>query len=219
MKFRKIKQNVLRFIGNYISHFGVTILCKTLHIEKQNFDGVQKLMMNNESFILGFWHGTMMAPWYVHRNNHFSALVSTSKDGELLSRMLDKWNYKVVRGSSNIGGKEALQILLDEAENNYSIAITPDGPTGPQFEMKAGAVVLAKKTRMPLVLLGTAYSKYFELNSWDKFQIPKPFSKVCMYYSDPILVDEKLSYEETSEKIKKSEELLNNLQEKAKINC
>jgi len=215
MELKKHKQTFLRFIGNVFLSNAVNVLCKTLKFEYENKSVIDKLFDENKNFVIAFWHGTMLVPWFINRNKNFGALVSNSKDGDLLAKLLSKWNYKVARGSSHSGGKEALATLLNFTDKNYSVAITPDGPTGPPHKMKAGAVVTAKKTGTPLVLLGINYTKKYILNSWDKFQIPKPFSKIYVIYSRPIFIDKNLSYDETSGIILKCEAELNNLQSKA----
>ena len=141
----------------------------------------------------------MLLPWYLQRDkNVVSALISKSKDGELLGRILKRWNYTVIRGSSSVGGDVALSIMIDYAKNKNSIAITPDGPRGPAHKLKAGAVITAKKSGLPLVLLGIGYKNKKTLKSWDTFQVPFFFTKANAVFSDPIYIDEQLSYEETS---------------------
>ncbi len=215
MKIKTIKQNLLRSIGNLVLHSVVSVLCITVKIKIINFDEVIKLYAEKKNFVLAFWHGTMLMPWYLHRDKNFAALVSQSKDGSLLANSLVKWGYKVERGSSHKGGKEALNTLLESSKQNYSVAITPDGPTGPPRVMKAGAVITAQRSGIPLVLCGVAYSKKYTLKSWDSFEIPKPFSKVTIKYSQPILVDKNLDRDETSKIISESEILLNQLQKDA----
>lgn len=154
----------------------------------------------------------MLLPWFLHRNDGFAALTSKSKDGDLLAKQLKHWKYKVVRGSSSKGGDVALGIMVDHAKNGYSIAITPDGPRGPEQKFKAGAVITAKKSGVPLVLMGIGIKSKKKLKSWDKFQVPNPFTNVKVIYSDPIYVDAKLSYDETSKAIEECERKLNELQ-------
>jgi lysophospholipid acyltransferase (LPLAT)-like uncharacterized protein len=103
-------------------------------------------------------------------------------------------------------------MMVDKAKNGYSVAITPDGPRGPMLQMKPGAVVTAKKSGVPLILLGVGIEKKRELKSWDKFQIPKLYSKVKVIYSEPIYIDRNLGYTETSNMIKECESKLNELQ-------
>jgi lysophospholipid acyltransferase (LPLAT)-like uncharacterized protein len=217
MNFRKIRQDLLRAVGNFIIYRLTLILCKTLKIKTINGEVINKFYDTNKNFVLAFWHGTMLVPWYVHRNKNFAAIVSKSKDGGLLERVLKPMNYTVVRGSSHTGGSVALGILVDYAKNEKSIAITPDGPKGPPRKLKPGAVITAKRSNIPLVLLGVGYQFKSELHSWDKFQIPRFFSKVNLIYSDPIIIDNELSYDETSKVIEECEHNLNKFQEEAEI--
>ena len=212
---KKVKQSILRLLGNYFLKSAINFLCKTLKIEKINQQVVDKLNEQNQNYVLAFWHSTMLLPWYVHRNQNFAALTSLSKDGDLLARQLKSWNYKVVRGSSSKGGDVALGIMVDLAKNKYSVAITPDGPRGPVRKFKAGAVITAKRSGIPLVLAGVGFKKKRKLKSWDSFEVPKFFSKAKIVYSEPIFVNSELSYEETSEIIKKCEQILNELQDSA----
>ena len=217
MKLKKIKQTLLRFIGHFVLSSFVNVLCKTLRITLINENAVSVLKKKRIPFVLAFWHSTMFLPWYLHRNEKFTALTSKSKDGDLLARLLTKWKYNVIRGSSSSGGDDALNLLIENAKSGSAVSITPDGPRGPVFQMKAGAVITAKKSGVPLVLLGIGYQKKKILNSWDKFEIPKPFSNVKAVYSDPIYVSQDLSYEQTFEVIKNCELKLNELQHEAQI--
>jgi hypothetical protein len=212
---KKVKQSILRLLGNFFLKTAINLLCKSLKIEKINQEVIDELQQKNQNYVLAFWHSTMLLPWYVHRNQNFAALTSLSKDGDLLARQLKSWNYKVVRGSSSKGGDVALGIMVDLAKNKYSIAITPDGPRGPVRQFKAGAVITAKKSGIPVVLAGVGFSKKIKLNSWDSFEVPKFFSRAKIVYSEPIFVNSELSYEETSELIKKCEQMLNELQDSA----
>jgi lysophospholipid acyltransferase (LPLAT)-like uncharacterized protein len=157
----------------------------------------------------------MLLPWYLHGAPDFAALTSKSKDGDLLANVLKKWKYQVVRGSSSTGGDVALGIMVDYTRNKYSIAITPDGPRGPRHKFKAGAVVTAKKTNIPVVLAGVAFKRKKILSNWDKFEIPYFFTQAKVVYSEPISVDSNLNYDDTSAVISKCDEELNKLQQKA----
>jgi lysophospholipid acyltransferase (LPLAT)-like uncharacterized protein len=215
MSLKKSKQQVLRFFGDHFLYHAITLLCKSLKIEKYNYEVIKNLNAKNQNYVLAFWHGTMLLPWYLHGSPNFTALTSKSKDGDLLAKILKKWKYQVVRGSSSTGGDIALGIMVDHARNKYSIAITPDGPRGPRQKFKAGAVVTAKKTKSPLVLAGVAFKRKKILSNWDKFEIPYFFTAAKVVYSDPIYVDSDLSYEETSAVISKCDEELNKLQQQA----
>lgn len=212
MKVKKVKQSFLRSFGNLTLIAFMEILFKTLKIEYHNRETIEKLENEKQNFVLAFWHGTMLVSWYVNKNKNFAALTSKSKDGDLLARVLKHLNYEVVRGSSSDGGDVALGIMIDYAKNGYSVALTPDGPRGPAHKFKAGAAITAKKSEVPLVLCGVGISKKKHLKSWDKFEVPGFFSKICVLYSDPLHVSTDLNYEDTSEFINQCEIKLNQLQ-------
>lgn len=217
MKLHKAKQNSLRFLGNIFLATLINVLCKSLRIEKVNEKTIEQLRKENKNFVIAFWHGTMLLGWYLHGSKNVVALTSKSKDGDLLAKILNRWKYNVVRGSSSKGGDVALGVMVDYARNNRSIAITPDGPRGPVFKFKAGGVITAKKGDIPIVLAGVGFGKKKKLKGWDKFQVPYFFSKAKIVYSDPIYVDKNSSYEQTSLTIKKCEEELCMLQKEAEI--
>lgn len=215
MNLKEAWQNLLRILGHLFLANAVTLLCKSLRIRVVNEESVKKLKKEKKNYIVAFWHGTMLYPWYLHGSPCFAALTSKSKDGELLAKLLRHWHYEVIRGSSSSGGDVALEIMVDYATNNYSIAITPDGPRGPAHKLKAGAVVAAKKAGVPIVLAGVGYKKKKVLKNWDKFEIPYFFSNANVIYSDPVYIDKDLSYEETSEIIIECDIKLNELQKQA----
>jgi len=176
--------------------------CKTLTITRVNAEQFDELKRNGKNVVVAFWHGTMFVGWFLHRpqkNWNVSALVSQSNDGEFLSAILERWNFRMIRGSSHIGGKEAMQLMVDEVEKGNSLAITPDGPRGPRHEMKMGAVRVAQRTGVPLILAGIATAKKKQLKSWDKFEVPRPFSSVVVTYSEPIIVPKELNNESLDE--------------------
>lgn len=215
MKLKEVKRTVLRVLGNLLLNFLLDLLCRTLRIKIINEQVIDSLVKQNKNFVFAFWHRTMLVHWFINRNKKFAALTSLSKDGDLLANLLDKWKYRVVRGSSSRGGEDALSNMVEYAKRDYSVAITPDGPRGPIFEFKAGAVITAKRTGIPVVLAGTYYLKKRTLNSWDKMEIPKFFSEVYIKLSEPIYVESDLNYDNTSRIIKECEDQLNKLQKEA----
>ena len=118
MKLREFRQDALRVLGNIFLTGLVTVLCKTLRITFVNRSAVEALENKSKNYVLAFWHGTMLLPWYLNRKKNFTALISKSKDGDLLAKILKHWKYEVVRGSSSTGGNVALGIMVDYAKNN-----------------------------------------------------------------------------------------------------
>ncbi len=197
----------------------VLLWCKTLKIKRVNAEQFDELKRSGKNVVVAFWHGSMFVGWFLHRpqgNWSISALVSQSTDGEFLSTILERWNYKMIRGSSHIGGKEAMQLMVDEVEKGNSLAITPDGPRGPRHEMKMGAVRVAQQTGVPLIVVGISASTKKQLRSWDKFDVPRPFSSVVAKYSEPIIVPKELSNESLDEFKLKMQNLQKKLTDEAR---
>jgi lysophospholipid acyltransferase (LPLAT)-like uncharacterized protein len=215
MKLKDIRQKILRFLGNYFLSNLVNVLCKTVKVTNVNQSNIDAIENEGKNYVLAFWHGTMLLPWYLNRNKNLVALVSKSKDGELLAKILKNWKYDVVRGSSSKDGNVVLRMMIEFAQGNRSIAITPDGPRGPMCKMKAGAVITAQKSSIPLILAGIGIQKKKILKSWDKFEIPAFFSKAKIVYSNPIFFNNDMDYDETSKMIDICENKLNELQKEA----
>jgi lysophospholipid acyltransferase (LPLAT)-like uncharacterized protein len=117
-----------------------------------------------------------------------AALVSASKDGGFLAGLLDCFDVQAVRGSSSRRGAQALRELTTWAKRGYDMAITPDGPRGPRYVAQSGVIALAQVTEMVIVPVSYRLGWKIELKSWDKFQIPLPFSRCEMIFEKPIRV-------------------------------
>lgn len=211
MSLKTLTRSVLRSAGNLMLDKALLLLCSTLKVEVKNGSTVSSLEDEGKNYILAFWHGVMLLPWYQHRKKNMAALVSQSKDGELLSRVLGKWGFSLIRGSSSKGGSEALQSILKALSSGKSIAITPDGPRGPAHQFKPGAAVAAQRAQVPLVLLSVFYENKRRLRSWDSFEVPMPFSRVRLVYSDAIVFPAGLSKDEVSSRIEDCRKYLNSL--------
>ncbi len=184
-------KNILDWLAKRILWILAWLLCTTLRIKKYNSLFFEEYRQSNKPSVIAFWHGSMLVGWFLHRPRKgwpVAALVSQSEDGEILSAALAQWGYTMIRGSSHIGGKEAMQLMVGAITGGNSLCITPDGPTGPRHQMKMGAVRTAQRTHVPLFLVGIAVDRKRMLKSWDRFEIPLPFSKVSVWYSDPLTV-------------------------------
>lgn len=163
--------------------------------------------------VFAFWHGEMMPIWKFFSKMPISktAVVSLSKDGDILSQLLRIFGYQLLRGSSSKNSKETLALAVDAAEVS-SIFITPDGPRGPRCEFKAGAAVIAFRSQKPLYLIRCKFSfaKVFE-KSWDKFTLPIPFSTIELHISKPFNISNEATRDEIDEYIKYYGNYLNNM--------
>jgi lysophospholipid acyltransferase (LPLAT)-like uncharacterized protein len=147
-----------------------------------------------EKFIFAVWHNRlalclMLYQRYVVRfapDRRMAAIVSASRDGGLLARILEHFNVEPVRGSSSRRGSQALLELRTWAERGYDLAITPDGPRGPRYIVQEGVMALAQVTGLPIVPASYHLGWKIRLKSWDGFQIPLPFSR-CEVFAGRII--------------------------------
>lgn len=134
--------------------------------------------------VIAFWHGEMLPVWKFFATYKPVAVVSLSKDGELLASVLSKWTYNLIRGSSSKKSQNMLYEMIETAKKKY-ILITPDGPRGPKNKFKIGAVITAQRANVPLVLLQCEIkNKKIFKKSWDSFELPLPFSKITIRIVD-----------------------------------
>lgn len=177
-------------LGTSVLPILINFYLKTIRITKNNQPAADK------NYIFIFWHSRMLAGWWIFKNRNYSALVSQSKDGEILTKILTNWNYNVVRGSSSKGGKEALKEIIEIAKLNRSVVITPDGPRGPAGEMKNGAFIISHESKVPLIPVKIFYKhKLILKKSWDKFEVPLPFSKCEVSFGNEHLYENYLDDE------------------------
>ena len=121
----------------------------------------------------------------IRGKDSFKAIISHHSDGESIAKMVEFLGVGSVRGSSSKGGAKALIAAIKELKKGTDIAITPDGPRGPIYSVADGIIAISQKTDAKIVIFSYKASKYWQLNSWDKFIIPKPFGIIDFYVSEP----------------------------------
>ena len=135
-----------------------------------------------ENYIGALWHNRLLIfPFVLRRffpDRRGAALISASRDGDLLADAIKRFDFDVVRGSSSRLGARAILQLTDVLASRRDVVITPDGPRGPAYELGPGIIFLAQKSGAPVVPVNMEYSRCWRLKSWDRFILPRPFSKV-----------------------------------------
>jgi lysophospholipid acyltransferase (LPLAT)-like uncharacterized protein len=145
------------------------------------------------AFVL--WHNRLFIAAEIYRRNRrrqISGLVSASRDGAWLAAFFSLMGMGAVRGSSSRLGREAAIGLAEALRAGQDVGITPDGPRGPCYDFKPGAMVLVQRTGAPMLLFGADYMSAWRLGSWDRFYLPKPFSRIrvrCERVAEEILAD------------------------------
>ncbi|HEY7856073.1 MAG TPA: lysophospholipid acyltransferase family protein, partial [Terriglobales bacterium] len=135
-----------------------------------------------------FWHRCLLPIAYVARGRGFGVLVSQHFDGEIISQAAARLGYRLFRGSSTRGGQDALLEMTDALAAGQPLALTVDGPRGPRFRAKGGAIQLARATGAPIYALHVSPRAAWVTKSWDRFQIPKPFARARGVWAGPLHV-------------------------------
>ncbi|HNW10451.1 MAG TPA: lysophospholipid acyltransferase family protein [Candidatus Rifleibacterium sp.] len=154
--------------------------------------------------LVASWHGTLLVPLYCLRGLKLVIMSSLSDDGEIMVKVLKHFGYCSVRGSSSRGGMRGLLEMVKMVKGGMNAALTVDGPRGPRHEVKPGMVMIAQKSGGYILPVGVACSHKLTVNSWDKTEIPLPFSRVVMHSGRPFVIDAATSVEEGCEMIRQS---------------
>jgi lysophospholipid acyltransferase (LPLAT)-like uncharacterized protein len=138
--------------------------------------------------LYAFTHGVLLPLTFTHRDRGVRVLVSQSRDGEIIARILERLGFDTVRGSSTRGGDRAALQLAATGREGHDLAVTPDGPRGPRGSVAPGVAVVAARAATPIVPLGVASRPAWNARSWDRFLVPPPFARVWVVYGEPIEV-------------------------------
>ncbi len=157
-----------------------------------------------------FWHEYILPPVYVCGHLNITMLLSRHADAEILSRVALHTGFGTVRGSTNRGNMAALKELCELGESQH-LTITPDGPRGPRRHMAPGAIFIASRLQIPIVCLGIGLDRPWRLASWDRFAIPRPFSRLRAVASPHLNIPENLSRDGIEHYRGEVERLLNRL--------
>jgi len=152
------------------------------------------------------WHGELLVAPIVYRKLRKSeptyAIISRHFHGELIAKVLSYLKIYPLRGSSSRGAKRVLLNSIKSLKLGRTILVTPDGPRGPRHSMNGGAVALALRENLPIMIVNYQPSSYWQLKSWDKFFIPKPFAQIKIYHQI-VRFEQDITKEEAIEKLRK----------------
>lgn len=177
--------------ARWLIAFGFRLLqvwARTLRYEIDDRAGVLGEPVQG-NYIAALWHNRLLLISFVLKKffpqRPGAGLISASGDGDLIADVTQRFGFDVVRGSSSRMGATALRELSEVLASGRDVLITPDGPRGPAYELGPGIIFLAQKTRAPVVPVNMEYSSCWRVKSWDRFIIPKPFSKVRVIIGPP----------------------------------
>lgn len=184
-----------------------TLDVRAMYVQAQN-DPANPFCPRRGIYI--FWHEYIMIPFALRGHCNLSMLLSRHRDAEWLAHAASIMGFGTVRGSSNWGSIAALKELIKVSRTQH-LAITPDGPKGPRREMAQGPIYLASKLQMPIIPMGFGMDRPIRLGTWDKFAVPRPFTRARMIMGQAIEIPRKLSKEEVEFHRVEVERVLNHL--------
>ena len=204
---KRIRNSLIGAIGAPLLRF----LWLTLRVSVEDRGGLL-LRPSDRAAIYAFWHNRMLllAPFHASKLSarRCVCLISASADGELIARIVERFEIKAARGSSSRRGKEALRELAVHFENGVDVAITPDGPRGPRYRVQQGIIGLAQRTGALVYPVSWMVDWKIELPSWDRFLIPLPFSRCTITLGEPLQIARTKSEEEFEAERKRLEDAL-----------
>ena len=179
------------FLGLPLLHGLIRLLTATYRVERViGAEHIEPFINSDAICAPCYWHqhhvvGFTLIRSLVRRGFKACFLVSGSVDGDVPERIARAWGAEVIRGSANQSGALALRDMQRMMKNGYSIVTTADGPRGPKYEFKVGAILMARIAGVPVIPIGCAADRAWYLNRWDNFMIPKPFAGIVLAIGAP----------------------------------
>ncbi len=201
------KQRFLLLLADRLGPFVIKFFGKSCRYSVEGKSYWDHAIAAKKGVIAALWHGRMLLPIYYHRNDSIVSLVSLHFDGEIITRIVNRLGFVIRRGSPREGGREGFLAILNDLRQGKTVAMFPDGPTGPRHLIHDGVIHLARLTGAPMIPLLFSANPAWRVHSWDRFMIPKPFSRGVIKYGEPFFIPRNLKPGEEFEQ--KKEEFRN----------
>jgi lysophospholipid acyltransferase (LPLAT)-like uncharacterized protein len=166
----------------------INLLGHTLRWRVEGLQHFETVIAGGRAPVMAFWHGRILSATFYFRRRGIVVMTSENFDGEWIARIIERFGYGTARGSTSRGGRRALLQLVRDIKEGKPAGFALDGPRGPARVAQPGAVWLAGAAGQPLLPFHLEASRYWELGSWDRTQIPKPFSTVTLVVGEPLVV-------------------------------
>jgi hypothetical protein len=189
-RFRQVKQTFLAYFLAYFSKIFIRFVLFTCRLEIQGLERFIQTAATQKS-ILMLWHNrlALVAEFLRKEASQFTytAFVSKSRDGEPLAILAESYPFgRAIRVPHNARHQALKSAICQIKKKGEILIITPDGPRGPQYLVKAGITVAAKEAEASIIPFSWSANTFWELGTWDKMRIPKPFSKIVVAFGEPI---------------------------------
>jgi len=166
----------------------INALGHTLQWRVEGLENYEAIIASGRQPVMAFWHGRILPATYYFRRRGIVVITSENFDGEWIARIIERFGFGTARGSSSRGGLKAMLQLVRDMERGKPAGFTLDGPRGPARAAQPGAIWLAQRTGNPVLPFHLEASSHWTMKSWDRTQVPKPFSTVALVVGDPVEV-------------------------------
>jgi lysophospholipid acyltransferase (LPLAT)-like uncharacterized protein len=211
-----LKQRLMVRAADLAFYAVITLIGITVRFRVSGNEHLEQTTSAGPPPIYAAWHDRIFLGTWFFRGRGIVFLTSQSFDGEYIARFLQRFGYGAIRGSSTRGGTAALVEMIRGVRRGLPMGFTVDGPKGPRHVAKSGAVLLAKKTGSPILPFVIEPKRFFSVNSWDRLQIPIPFTAAQVIIAEPITVPGDASPEAIEEKLAELQLTLDTITERAR---
>ncbi len=170
----------------YIFVFLARLILKTIRYQIYGLDRYKALKASGKRVVFAIWHGQLTLFYPMAHHSKSCGIVSRSRDGELAAKIIKHFGFDSVRGSSSRAGAIAIMEAEKYLNEGYDIVVTVDGPKGPRFSVKNGAIYISKRFDCVIIPVVASINRYKMFKSWDRFIFPLPFAKLFLYLGEPI---------------------------------
>ena len=164
----------------------INALGRTLRWKVEGLDHYDAIVNSGRQPVMAFWHGRILPATYYFRRRGIVVITSENFDGEWIARIIERFGFGTARGSTTRGGLKAMLRLVRDMERGKPAGFTLDGPRGPARVAQPGAIWLARSTGNPVLPFHLEAASHWTANSWDRTQIPKPFTTVALVVGEPL---------------------------------
>lgn len=205
---------IIRAAGMFF-YLLIRIICSTMRWEVHGGAHLDSIIASGHRAIFTFWHACIFSATWFWRKRGIVVMSSQSRDAEYTSRFIRRFGYGATRGSATRGGRQAIREMSECLMSGIDVAFTIDGPRGPAYVAKPGAVTLARHTGQAIFPFHIAVRRSIELSSWDRLQIPLPFTRAATFIAEPIYVARDASKDEIARKQSELQSSLDQLRNEA----
>jgi lysophospholipid acyltransferase (LPLAT)-like uncharacterized protein len=211
------RQRLDIYLADLFFYLLIRLISLTMGWQVEGAEHLDSIYQSGHRAIFTFWHSCIFSATYVWRKRGIVVMSSQRKDGEFTSRFIKRFGYGTSRGSSTRGAGRALAEMTECLSNDMDTAFTIDGPKGPAYIAKPGAVTLARHSGQAILPFHVAVRRYIELPSWDRLQIPLPFTRARTFIGEPIYVSRQASSEEVAASQAAVQKALDELRHKGEL--